>query len=472
MTAIPRGDGPPAYTTPDTERWVPEDSKREGRTQFQRDRARVLHSAALRRLAAKTQVVRAGSGDFPRTRLTHSLECSQIGRELGAALGCDPDLVDAACLAHDLGHPPFGHNGETALAALAADGDPLAADGGALAGGRPVASGGRPVADGGAVACGGPLACGGFEGNAQSLRLLTRLEPKVPGAGLNLTRATLDAAVKYPMVGSGPGKYNAYEADAPAFEWIRLGAPDGRRCLEAQVMDWADDVAYSVHDLEDGLHAGQVTLKNLKDYSEQTILSRVALGYCPDEWNVTAAELEAVFAEFTELPFWDFSFDGGPVSLAAAKNLTSELVGRFCLAAERATLERSAHRPRARSGRARPVLGRPAPIRSGLARPVLTRYGADLVVPRRQLLECALLKAVSAHYVIFAEATAAPKARERELIAELALAVWQGAPQTLDPVFIPSWHAALSDADRGRVVIDQVASLTDTSAIAWHSRLC
>jgi len=403
-----------AYSSHDTERWAAEPPKRPGRTDFQRDRARVLHSSALRRLAAKTQVVAVGSSDFPRTRLTHSLECAQIGRELGAALGCDPDLVDAACLAHDLGHPPFGHNGEAALASLADTG--------------------------------GALACGGFEGNAQSLRLLTRLEPKVPGAGLNLTRATLDAALKYPVVGSGTGKYGAYEADRAVFDWIRLGAPPGRACLEAQVMDWADDVAYSVHDVEDGLHAGLVTLKNLKDSSERAVVSRVArTAYCPAGWDVSAAELETVFAEFMELPCWRFGFDGGPGSLAAAKNLTSELVGRFCQAAEEATLA------------------------GGL--PVLSRYAARLVVPRRQLLECALLKGVAAHYVMTREGAAAQQARERELITELALAIERGAPSTLDPVFRPSWDTAAGDEARRRVVIDQVASLTDTSAMVWHGRV-
>jgi dGTPase len=431
------------YTSLDTERWVAEPPKRPERTQFQRDRARVLHSSALRRLAAKTQVMRAGSADFPRTRLTHSLEVAQIGRDLGAVLGCDPDLVDAAGLAHDLGHPPFGHNGESALAALA---DPA-----------------------------GPLACGGFEGNAQSLRLLTRLEPKVPGAGLNLTRATLDAALKYPWAAPAtpaaaavqgspvedaapppaadnitlhlPPKYGAYQSDLAVFEWIRAAAPGRRRCLEAQVMDWADDVAYSVHDLEDGLHAGLVSLKNLKDYSERSVVSAVARAYyCGALADVTAAELDTVFAEFMELDCWQFSFDGGPAALAAAKNLTSELVGRFCQAAEDATTAAAGTGP-------------------------LTRYTADLVVPRRQLLECALLKAVAAHYVMRRQAAVDQQAREREVIIELAVAVERGAPATLDPVFQPAWDAARADEQRHRVVIDQLASLTDTSALALHARL-
>jgi dGTPase len=409
------------YSPGDAERWVAEQPKRPSRTEFQRDRARVLHSSALRRLAAKTQVVRAGSGDFPRTRLTHSLECAQIGRELGAALGCDPDLVDAACLAHDLGHPPFGHNGESALDLLAADG--------------------------------GALACGGFEGNAQSLRLLTRLEPKVQGAGLNLTRATLDAAVKYPWLNNpggddAPAKYGAYESDIAVFEWIRTDVPARRRCLEAQVMDWADDVAYSVHDVEDGLQARLVAMKNLADPAERAAVCAVArTQYCQPSWAVTAAELESVFADFIRLDCWQFSFDGGPASLAAAKNLTSELVGRLCQAAEDGTRAAAGSGP-------------------------LSRYDADLVVPRRQLLECALLKAIAAHYVMSRRGAAAEQARERDLITELAAAIERGAPATLDPVFQPAWDGAADDSQRHRVIIDQLASLTDISALAWHKRLC
>ena len=388
----------------------PKNTRNVRRGPFERDRARVLHSAALRRLAAKTQVVEVGSGDFTRTRLTHSLECAQIGRELGAALGCDPDLVDAACLAHDLGHPPFGHNGESALDELAAG-------------------------------------CGGFEGNAQSLRLLTRLEAKVPGAGLNLTRATLDATLKYPWLRpAAGGKYGAYADDAAAFSWIRDGAPDGRPCLEAQVMDWADDVAYSVHDLEDGLHAGLVTLGQLRDPAERETVARLtAAEYCAPG-SVTLGELCEVFAGLLELACWPPRYDGGPDSAAAVKNLTSELIGRFCGAAQEST--------------------RPA------GQTPLTRYAADLVVPRRQRLECALLKGVTAHYVLSRAGAAAVQARERELIAELAAALLASAPAALDPMFRPGYLAAESDTSRLRVVVDQISSLTDTSAIAWHGRLC
>jgi len=388
---------------------------------FIRDRARVLHSSALRRLAAKTQVVEVGSGDFPRTRLTHSLECAQIGREFGAALGCDPDLVDAACLAHDLGHPPFGHNGEMALADVSAS-------------------------------------CGGFEGNAQSLRLLTRLEAKVAGAGLNLTRATLDATLKYPWGAprdpallasdAGPPKFGYYADDAASFSWIREGAPGGQLCLEAQVMDWADDVAYSVHDLEDGLQAGHNTIDALRDRAERRVVAELAEARYCRPGAVTAAELTEVLDGLLALPCWPSSFDGGPGSLVALKHLTSELIARFCGAAQEATL--------AAAGGGQP----------------LTRYAADLVVPRAQRLECALLKAVTARYVMSRDGVAAVQARQRELIAELAAAVQAGAPDTLDPTLRPAYLAAGSDAGRLRVVVDQIASLTDTSAMAWHDRLC
>jgi dGTPase len=107
------------YSDSDQERFFFEPAKRAGRTEFMRDRARVIHSAALRRLAAKTQVAVPWENDFQRTRLSHSMECAQIGRELGESLGADPDLLETACLSHDLGHPPFGHNGEEALADIA-----------------------------------------------------------------------------------------------------------------------------------------------------------------------------------------------------------------------------------------------------------------------------------------------------------------------------------------------------------------
>jgi dGTPase len=409
---------PRSYTDVDVARLSDEPASRSGRSPFQRDRARVLHSGALRRLAGKTQVVEPGGAGFdwpgtvPRTRLTHSLECAQIGRELGAALGCDPDLVDAACLAHDLGHPPFGHNGERALDEAA-----------------------QP--------------CGGFEGNAQSLRVLTRLEVKVDGAGLNLTRAALDAATKYPWPRTGDdgaprAKYGVYDDDRAVFEWLRDGTPAERRCFESQVMDWVDDVAYSVHDLEDGIAAGLVPLPDLADPDERSALCALAVELYLDD--AAAVGLPEVLDDLLCLPLWPAGFDGSASAQVALKALTSGFIGRFCHAAQDAT--RQAHGP--------------GP---------LGRYDADLVVPDRVRAECALLKAVAARYVMARPGVVAVQEREREVLTELVGLLCALAPEPLEPARAADWRAAVDDAARLRVVVDQVASLTDVAAVALHLRL-
>ncbi|MEU5419506.1 deoxyguanosinetriphosphate triphosphohydrolase [Streptomyces sp. NPDC001407] len=416
------------YEASDLERWAPEPDKRPGRTAFQRDRARVLHSAALRRLAGKTQVVTPGvSGQAwdasPRTRLTHSLECAQVGRELGAALGCDPDLVEVACLAHDLGHPPFGHNGEQALNEFA-----------------------------------GP--CGGFEGNAQSLRLLTRLEPKrfVPrdgelcSVGLNLTRAALDAATKYPWPRGGhptdpdSRKFGVYPDDVPVFTWLRQGAPANRQSFEAQIMDWSDDVAYSVHDVEDGLHAGHLDPNVLLAGPERDEVFAVAAGrYAP---GAAPEELAEALDRLLEQQWWPHGYDGSAVAQARLKDATSQLIGRFCLAAEAATRAAWGHRPGA-----------------------LTRYRAELVVPRSTRLECAVLKAVADRFVMQRPDQEKLRADQRVVIAELAEALVARAPDGLDPQFRSLFAAAHDDAGRLRAVVDQIAALTDVSARTLLARL-
>jgi dGTPase len=232
-------------------------------------------------------------------------------------------------------------------------------------------------------------------------------------------------------------------------------------------------VAYSVHDLEDGLHAGLITIKNLQSSAERAIVAQTAATtYCDDD--VPMAELTDVLDGLLALPIWPTSYDGGPDTVAALKNLTSELIGRFCVAAQQATLAAA----QAPVGPVAVTTRTTQPIHAsdttGIERPrgPLTRYAADLIVPRRQRLECALLKAIAAHYVMTRAGVIAAQARERELLTELAFAIERGAPRTLDPLLRPAWDTAGTDAARRRVVVDQVASLTDTSAIAWHHRLC
>ncbi|MDR1633717.1 MAG: deoxyguanosinetriphosphate triphosphohydrolase [Bifidobacteriaceae bacterium] len=410
------------YGPLDSARLIEETDKTSRRSEFERDRARLLHSAALRRLGAKTQVRtpwrrldHPTGDDFIRTRLTHSLEVAQVGRELGKALGCDPDVVDTACLAHDLGHPPFGHNGERALAEVA-------------------------------------RAAGGFEGNAQTLRLLTRLEAKVFAEGrswgLNLTRAALDASIKYPWrrgeqpPGADPAKFGVYEPEIEVFKWVRQGAAPLAKCVEAQVMDLADDIAYSVHDVEDGIVGGSIFPLALTGGPERRAVAELA---AERYWDGPLEELEVASRRLTGLALWPRNWDGSRQALAGLKNMTSELIGRFVVAAQTATRQRYG------PGRA-------------------TRYTAELVVPPETGAEIAVLKALAALFVMAPRQEDPIYVDQRAVLKELFGHLMEAAPASLQPEFQADFVQADDDVARTRVVVDQLASLTDSSALIEHRR--
>ncbi|MFP5359217.1 MAG: deoxyguanosinetriphosphate triphosphohydrolase [Actinomycetes bacterium] len=415
MSALPDG-----YAASDVERYVQEPPKQAQRTPFERDRARIVHASALRRLGAKTQVLGAGTGDFVRTRLTHTLEVAQVGRSLGKILGCDPDVVDAACLAHDLGHPPFGHNGERALDEVSRE-------------------------------------IGGFEGNAQTLRLLTRLEPKsfdpVTGesVGLNLTRATLDASVKYPWTedatptrpdGSPTRKFGVYDDDLPVFRWLREGAPARAQSFEAQVMDLADDISYSVHDVEDSVVHHTVSLGVLRDHGRaREIAAHARQWYGRGEPEALIAALDRLRAE----PWWMDEYDGSHRDLAGLKDMTSQLIGRLVGRIASATRERYGDGP-------------------------LTRHHASLVIPEDTADEILMLKGIAVHFLMAPRERKHAYRQQRQRLADLVGALVELGGAALEPHFAAMYREAADDAARTRVIIDQVASLTDKSAYDWHHR--
>ncbi len=410
---------PPGYGEEDAARFYAERHRSE-RDDFARDRARVLHSASLRRLAAKTQVLSPASvADFARNRLTHSLEVAQVGRELAIELRLSPDIVDTACLSHDLGHPPFGHNGERALNDWAEQ-------------------------------------FGGFEGNAQSLRILTRLESKVlddegRSRGLNLTRASLDATCKYPWTAEhplpDPGgrlKFGVYPDDEPVFHWLRQGAPGRVRCIEAEVMDLADDIAYSVHDFEDAIVNGYLDPAALADPASHEALVTAIQAWVG--FDFARDELDDALFRLTRLPQWLTSFDHSRASLARLKNLTSDLIGRFARAATTAT-------------------------REAYAGPDLTRYRAHVVVPRVIEAEMAALKGIIGAFVVSIEGRKELYKEQRRVLKRLAGVLWDRGGVDLDAVYAADFAEAADDDARRRVIVDQVQSLTDQLAIDWHTRL-
>jgi dGTPase len=259
------------------------------RTPFQVDRDRIIHSAAFRKLQSKTQVFISGEYDFYRTRLTHSIEVAQIGRSIcqyllsleGGMLGddfhVDPDLVEGICLAHDLGHPPFGHAGERKLHELMADN-------------------------------------GGFEGNAQTLRIITEiiyLNEDHGTYGMSPTRAFVDGVLKYKtLLGESPGAENhfIYDEQRRCREFVLdgpglpAGFPPGEplnsfKSIECQIMDWADDTAYSLNDIIDGVRAGFLTFEKIEKWAGRAGLAAEADAWIRDlEEAIKRDRLESVMS--------------------------------------------------------------------------------------------------------------------------------------------------------------------------------
>ncbi|MBF6303053.1 deoxyguanosinetriphosphate triphosphohydrolase [Nocardia amamiensis] len=377
---------------------------------FERDRRRLWDSHALRRLSNVTQVDEPDAGVIPHNRLTHSLDVAGIGTSLARELGADVAVVETACLAHDLGCPPFGRNGEQVLDACARA---------------------RGLS---------------FDATAQTLRILTHLECDYPNhnpeGGLNLTRAVLDATCKYPWgIEIGGAKHGVYAEDSATLQWIRDDAPDHQLCFEAQIMDWADDIANTVADLVNGLLSGAVVLAALADRAERAEIAEMARTYFSD---IPADEIDCYAVELIELPAVVAltAPEASATTIAVARRM---LTRRFIAAAVRATR----------------IIGGSEP---------LGRYRGELVVPARARGEIAVLEALHLRNVLCADGLRARRTRQRDVLGELFEALLN-RPDALDPSFARSWEQADTDTARVRVVLDQIASLTDRRAAELHSRV-
>ncbi|WP_230453811.1 deoxyguanosinetriphosphate triphosphohydrolase [Tropheryma whipplei] len=436
------------YNDFDRERLYPEKTENI-RDSFTRDRARVVHAAYMRRLADKTQVYSPLLHlTTVRNRLTHSVEVAQIGMDIAHLIGVNQNIVDTACLAHDIGHPPFGHNGERVLNKWA---------------------------------CG----IGGFEGNAQTFRVITRLEPKVYAPdtrrsfGLNLTRASLNAVCKYPWslkdarrfciatketTGlqnllcdcDAVHKFGFYEEDRETFSWVRKLSRAHILSIEAQIMDFADDVAYSVHDFEDSL----LLERNLHSVLRSQNLPHQIQRFMTETFSCEIADkADEAFSNLSEM--WrDLSRNIAFGSLhnkyltgismrgflARLKNLTSNLIGRFAYAAIERTRESLVERDRS---------------------------DAQLVVPNTTLAEIALLKSMV--FVCVMQKRKQFYVLQAKALLRLVEKIWELACKdayALDDLFREDWELAKCEAEKRRVVLDQIASLTDLDALLLMQRYC
>ncbi len=412
----------------------------DARSPYARDRDRVLYTAAFRRLAGITQVASSDTGNLLHNRLTHVLEVAQIGRRLTEQLladaeqgriaerigGLDADVVEAACLAHDLGHPPFGHIAEEALDECALK---------------------HKVTD-------------GFEGNAQSFRIVARLaERGDKHVGLNLTRASLNAMLKYPWsrgtVGRERSKFGCYGVDHDFMAWAReLDPGTKRKSVEAEIMDWADDIAYSVLDLEDFYQAGRIPLDRLvEDPDEQGEFFQKVFA----SWNMRGEHQgesqEAYRDAFLTLVDGAFPYDriysGTAEQRRQVRTTTSFLIGRY-IGAIRLQVPSAATEPFA------------------VIDPLLKR-------------EVAMLKELTWQYVIRHPSLATQQFGQRRVITSLFDTYFEACGDKADwHLLPPRWQEVAEhdcvdgkgrDTDRARLVCDFIAGLTEPQAVELYQRL-
>ncbi len=399
------------------------------RSEFERDRSRIVHSAAFRRLQGKTQVFTPSEGDFFRTRLTHSLEVAQIGKGLALRLGADTDLVEAISLIHDLGHPPFGHAGESELKELM---DPY----------------------------------GGFEANAQNIRILTKLESKSGDYdGLNLTRAVVDGQMKYKdSFPEENGKF-VYADDTGLVDWASKEASVsvfGRykrvMSFECGILDWADEVAYAVHDLEDSVHAGYIdahhfSLNPSNDPRIRDIVEEVARKFKKSVACVTDSYNGLVKIMVEQNP--DFRLirpsHDHEQQKANRRRLTTFLIGRYIKCTSRMSRER------ADKGK----------------RSVSSRYLYHITVPWQYRVEVALINRLVKVFVIQSPQISAMESKGRHIVKCLFGKLMHGDnAQLLLPI---DWRERLPDeveaGGKARVVSDYISGMTDGYAQKLYAKL-
>lgn len=401
-------------------------SGKDQRSEFERDRDRILYSSAFHRLAGITQIVRAGEADVFHTRQQHTIKVAQVGRRLAQKLqkeqpkeadfrGLDPEVVEAACLAHDLGHPPFGHIGESTLDSLVSKHDDE-----------------------------------GFEGNAQSFRIITKLAVRFDDSlGIDLTRATLAACLKYPWFRAKKGKksrkWSCYSSEKEDFDFAREFLPHDEKSLEAELMDWADDVAYSVHDLEDFHRCNALPWQRVFSEKDRIIDGAAGANAAKKDKERFSAAYERLLSDFFEGTYSELlkeTYEGTRLQREQLRRMTSKFIDTY--------------------------------IRAIQINPD-SSITKSVVFNEDYATEILILKQITRDYIIASPTLAAQQHGQKRIIIDLFNALWDGHDRELGyPAFLPvrlRYLAEVPNTNRARFVADCIASLSEAEALALHARL-